>query len=786
MGHGGAIEPGEPLKAEDDNGEVMSRAHARRTGARLLTRTWLASALTILLSSLLLFLVQPILAKQILPWFGGSSSVWITCLLFFQVVLLLGYLYAHALTRKPRGKSALGIHVGLLLLSCLALPIIPSARWKPETVSDPTLQILLLLSVTIGLPYFLLASTSPLLQKWLSDTGSSGGSRVSIYRLFALSNVGSLIGLLAYPFAIEPYASAGTQARLWSAAYLVDVLLLTLSAWRMGLIRRVRAPASKAWEGTRPPIGTYAFWVASATLGCVLLLSVTNHITQNIASIPFLWIVPLSLYLSSFIVCFESPMGYRRRYWIAPVLVLTAAMAWGLVTRHAVLSIYIGVPLFCVGLFCGCILCHGELARSKPEPGYLTQFYLCLAGGGALGGVLVALVAPRVFSADWEAPLALVGLAFLGLYATIDEARDERGVRWLWGLIFGTVFAVFALSLTKGLPGTVGIAANDFADKVPVQARWTVGGLLAVAGVLLLWRRHLGAIAFAALLCTCAFAWNYYDFVRQDTRLMVRNFYGSLRVQVSSPGPLQVRRLMNGVILHGAQYTDPDKADLPTTYYGRESGIGRTLRGMHSSSGAIRVASVGLGTGTLAAYGKPGDVYRIYELNPEALRVAQTEFTFLRDTGAHTDVVLGDARLSLERELEAGLFVDPKNRFDVLSLDAFSSDAIPVHLLTREAFVLYAQVIKPDGVIAVHTSNRYLDLPPIVAAIAREAGFSAVLIEDRPTDEGALVDSDWVLVTRNSAFLARDPIGKDGLPIDLGPRMGVWDDQFNDLFHILK
>src|SRR6266478_8798397 len=412
----------------------------------------LAPALTILLSSFLLFLVQPILAKQILPWFGGSAGVWTICLVFFQLVLLLGYTYAQWLTRRRVGSRQFVLHTLLLLMSCLTLPIIPGSFWERGYGAEPALQIVGLLATTVGLPYLMLASTAPLLQRWLSSSARSPMQERSIYRLFALSNLGSLVGLLSYPFAIEPFATVRTQAWVWSSAYVLFVTCSISYAWR-----RRRLPdlpharmAGETGPEAPPSLGLYAYWIGCSALGSALLLSVTNQITQNVASIPLLWIVPLSMYLLSFVICFEGRSGrgwYQRRLWMTPAMLATGAMAWALFVDDANLSIYVALPVFTVGLFLGCVVCHGELARSKPNPDYLTHFYLSLATGGALGGLLVGVVAPQVFNGYWEMPLAVVGLAVLGVYCCSEEIAPRPRTSWAANFIFASLATALILLL---------------------------------------------------------------------------------------------------------------------------------------------------------------------------------------------------------------------------------------------------------------------------------------------------------------------------------------------------
>jgi hypothetical protein len=751
----------------------------------------LAPALTILLSSFLLFLVQPIIARQILPWFGGSASVWTICLVFFQLLLLLGYSYAHWLTRRGTSARQFLWHGALLLLSCLALPIIAGPSWKPVHDSQPALQILGLLAATVGLPYFLLASTAPLLQKWLSEATGGAGHRHSIYRLFALSNLGSLAGLLSYPFAIEPFTTLRVQAWVWSVAYLLYVGSLASYIWTRRLAREPRLgqnadhPAAVA----SPSTGLYAYWIACAALGSALLLSVTNQITQNVASIPLLWIVPLSIYLLSFVLCFEGRSGrgwYERRFWMTPALLATAAMAWALSANQANLSIYLALPLYATGLLLGCMVCHGELARSKPSPVYLTHFYLSLAAGGAVGGLLVGLLAPLVFDSYWELPLALLALAALGVHGWSQELRSLPKVTWIANVLIALPAAALVLLLLRAVPAAFAPHIPEWGQYASGDVRWGCTALLLMA-VTVLQRYDLSrAVALTALLCTLMLDWGYHHSLSTGTELMVRNFYGALRVQASTAGALHIRTLAHGVTVHGSQVLEAPQSEMPTTYYGESSGIGRTLLIKHMSGVPLRIGSIGLGAGTLAVYGQTGDVFRAYELNPTVVDIAHSQFSYLRDSKAKVEIVIGDARLSLERELAQGKFDRPEQRYDVLSVDAFSGDAIPVHLLTREAFASYARAITQEGVIAFHISNRYLDLAPVLEQNAHDAGFQAVLVADRPSDIGLLTSSDWVLVTRSTEFLRQPEIAAYSTPIV--PRRGLreWTDQFSNLFQILK
>jgi SAM-dependent methyltransferase len=705
--------------------------------------------------------------------------------LFFQVVLLCGYAYAHALTRWLSTRRQAFVHSTLLVLSLAVLPIVARPVWRPTGSADPTGHILLLLGATVGLPYFLLSSSGPLLQSWLAREDRSVSQQRTIYRLFALSNLGSLAGLLVFPFLIEPLVGTVDQARVWSVLYVLYVLGCALCAWRP---RREVAPQAWAPAGVAPRVASYARWIGCGALATALLVSITTHLAQNIASIPFLWVLPLSIYLLSFVVVFEGRGGrgwYSRRLLLVPAMLATATMAWAMVTRHGVLDIHISIPLFCVGLFIACCVCHGEVAASKPSERYLTHFYLSLAAGGAIGAVLVSLAAPRLFSYYWETSIALIVLALLITAACIAAARPIVWWRWLVAAVLGGALGVAVLVAGDQLPG---LSFEDLAKSwSDVALSWHIAALcaLAVLAFVLARLRLSLAVAIAALVCTTAYGWDFYRYMTDETDYMVRDFYGALRVKPVGSGETRSLRLIHGVILHGEQFVDPVRRRLATTYYSPTSGIGRTLGVLRGDGRPLHVGSIGLGTGTLAAYGRAGDEYQIYEIDPQVVSVAREHFHYLSDSAARIRIVLGDARLSLEDEVRAGVFNDPENRFDVLSVDAFSSDAIPVHLITREALEVYAHAIKPDGVIAFHVSNRYLDLAPVVAQISAAAGFESLEIDDSPDDLLTYSVTDWVLVTRNRAFLEDPGIAPFGHPVPELPGLRLWTDQFNNLFQIL-
>jgi SAM-dependent methyltransferase len=676
-------------------------------------------ALTILVSAFLLFQVQPVIARIILPWFGGSAAVWTTCLLFFQCVLLLGYAYSHWLYQKLRPRTQTLAHILLLAVSLAVLPLWPSASWKPTAAGDPTLRILLLLAANVGLPYFLLSTTGPLLQAWYARRYQGAIP----YRLYALSNAGSMFALVSYPVLFEPWLGTHHQALGWSWAYTVFVLLCAATAV-LTAKSSTQNPAHSTQDPeptTHNPSPTTFFWIALPACASILLLAITNHLSQNVAAIPFLWILPLSLYLLSFILCFESAGWYQRRVFLGLFAVSVGGMAYALSPEFQNNPIKIMIPFYAAGLFVCCMVCHGELARLKPHPSRLTSFYVMIALGGALGGVFVALIAPRVFSGFFELPLGLAACAFV------------------------------VLAVMRGDPES------------------DLGGA---------WKRPAPLVA-AILACVLA---GYVAFLirerQRDVRVMARNFYGGLKVvdATADDSDEPVRRLTHGTITHGEQYLDPKLAGRPTTYYGPNSGVGRAIR-QDQEAGPVRVGVIGLGTGTLAAYGRAGDYFRFYEINPLVLRLATTQFTFLKICKARLEVALGDARLSLERE-------QPEN-FDVLAVDAFSSDAIPVHLLTREAFVLYFRHLKPGGVLAVHVSNKHLDLTPVVklAADSLEKDARLVDTEDEAND---VFGSTWVLVTANRAFFDKALLRTAAVAVPRSGRVRMWTDDYSNLFRILK
>lgn len=666
---------------------------------------------TVFLSAFLLFSVEPLIAKKILPWFGGSAAVWSVCLVFFQAVLLLGYIYARFLAWMPPARQPL-VHGAVLALSLSALPLGPRASWQAGALAHPTWSVLALLSASVGLPFFALSSTSPLLQSWSSRDGSKNP-----YRLFALSNLASLAALLTYPFLIEPSLNLNIQSVSWSCGYGLFILLCAAVAWRSRKDRDRREAIAVVSQ--QPAWSSILIWFALAACGSMLLLSITNHISENVAAVPLLWVLPLATYLLTFVLTFDSARLYNRPLFLRLLAMALGVMAYALYDIRFVEILQVALPVFLVGLFSCCMFCHGELHRLRPEREHLTSFYVAISAGGAAGAIFVGLIAPQIFTGIYELPVALILTAGLALALTWKPAAPiEAGALWMQRLLWMAVSA---------------------AMMVVFQANVSQYG--------------------------------------KDTLFMQRSFYGALRV-VQSPhaGLRQTRTLFHGAITHGAQFVLPPMRFRPTTYYGPDSGIGIVLRECFPAP--KRVGIVGLGVGTLAAYGQPGDTFRFYEINPQVVDAAESLFTYLRETPAKVEIAVGDARVSLQQ--------DKTPPFDVLAVDAFSGDAIPVHLLTIEAMRLYRAHLKPDGALAFHISNDYLDLAPVVRDLAQAVGYRAIVVHSHSDEDSMILPADWVLVTNNPEVLNNSAVQMRAERIVPRSGLRLWTDNFNNLFQVLK
>jgi hypothetical protein len=897
------------------------------------------SAATILVSAFLLFQVQPVISKKILPWFGGSPAVWTTCVLFFQLVLLGGYAYAHVLTHSVQARWQGIVHLVIVILACVMLPIVPGTGWKPTDGDIPAMRILMLLTAVVGVPYFVLSTTGPLVQAWFARLYPGR----SPYRLYSLSNIGSLAALLTYPFFVETTLRVDTQGYVWSLAFVVFAALigiLALNLWRAdkleladsrpappvtaaeGLVAKrpgsyssagsYTSPGPKKPDPDAPPrVGLRLSWLGLAALASLALLAITNHLCQDIAVVPFMWVIPLSLYLLSFIICFDNERWYLRKtfgaftilmilwltgvkeysdvnsameypqkfvrvllegppappehtdpdteppprptfnervqqarpYYSSPFsrssdavfdgigwvvkqvndglnyitrdrsqvklesgetfasldknkdgkLVkeevpdppLTSLVQWdadsdGEVTESEFNRkagkreprfnlafevdtydfkehVFAAATAYMLALFGICMVCHGELVKSKPQPKYLTSFYLSISAGGALGGLFVALICPLIFKTHFELSIALVGSFVVAWLAIFNDGKES----WLKGREALQWVLVIILALT-----TLVVMQGNRED-IEVHR---VAHLLPKS-----WQARLTK-------------WKLLSAVDEDLIAIERNFYGT--VTVSKMGneeddPLNAgKALYNGRIWHGFQFTDPSRELEPSTYYVTGTGAALAVQENPRRDQGLRVAVIGLGSGSMAAHARAGDVFKFYEIDPKVLKVAKEQFTYLTKSPAHPEVVMGDARLSLDRE--------PDQNYDVIHLDAFSGDAIPAHLLTDEAFALYERHLRKDeetkmpiGIVVVHISNRYLNLEPVVAAIARKYDYDTLSVHK--TEDGGPTDtaSDWVIVTKDKEFLNK--IRDRGIGEPLKPKTELlWTDQYTALYWIMK
>ena len=688
---------------------------AQRGSSRGLT---VAFFVTVFWSAFLLFQVQPLFGKFILPWFGGSPAVWTTCMLVFQVLLLAGYTYAHLMTQYLTLRQQGILHAALLFVALMTLPITPDPSWKPTNGDWPALKIILLTLASMGLPYFMLSSTGPLVQSWYCQTHEGQ----SPYRLYSLSNAGSLLALLSYPFVMEPLFANATQSSLWSCLFAGFAVLCSGCAvvmWR-------RVPDEGADRGAAPPLNAEQvrptaaliwLWFGLAMIPSILLLATTNQVCLDTAVIPFLWVLPLALYLLTFILCFDSDRWYSRRpYGFAAAIFVLIAIYLG----HQGPRIWL--PLQIVGyfsaMFCCCMVCHGELVSLKPHPRSLTAFYLTISAGGAAGGLFVGLAAPLLFKAYYELDFGFIGFAVMYICVMLHKDAIRLPLpKWAQPALVPLILGMFIVVLSL--------------------------------------RRQTGP----------------------DCIAVVRNFYGVLRVE-SRPNAqtdLSLLVLFHGGIEHGSQFVSPQKRGIPTTYYSESSGVGQLMQGLRPGQ-PKHVGVVGLGVGTLTAYGKTEDRFRVYEIDSDVVALARAHFWFLEDCPADVTIVTGDARLSLEFEAP--------QQFDVLVLDAFSGDAIPVHLLTREAIDIYLKHLKPDGVLAFHISNLSFDLHPILVGLSDQLGLSHVIRNSDWAPEHAGLPAQWAILARQPEILA-DSIGLEPNAV-LTRKPIVWSDGRNNLFEVLR
>lgn len=685
-------------------------------------------ALVIFVSAFLIFLVQPLIAKQILPWFGGSAAVWGTCLLFFQSALLAGYAYADAINRWLSLKRQVILHSSLLVLAALTMPIIAADHWRPTGEEEPISRILGLLLATIGLPYFLLATTTPLIGAWYWRRYAASAP----YRLFALSNFASLLALLGFPFLIEPVFGNRETALLWSGLFGVFAILCIALGWTTLKTAQssfdvsttkpsqdddaVSAANTSApgTDNSRITMPRWLLWVGLSAIGSSMLLGVSSHLTQNISSAPLLWVVPLALYLITFIISFDHPRWYARWFFMPLAAVVLPLMAW----LSDSLELSVVTPVYAAGLFLVCMVCHGELARHKPHPIKLTAFYLSISLGGALGSLVMAVLAPMWLDGYYE------------LYGALTAA------------------AAIALFFTLG---------------AKVWQQWAVRG-----------------VAVMIVAATAGLSWVSIREYNRNVRFMERDFYGVVRTRDNDLGS-EFRSMIHGAISHGGQLLDEPLQMTASSYFGPTSGYGRLFASLPANT-PRRVGIVGLGAGALAVYAQPGDEWVFYEISPAMVRAARAEFTFLSKMTAPHEIVIGDGRLALDRE-------SPR-QFDVLALDAFSGDSIPTHLITKEAMEIYMKHLKPDGVIVFQATNRFVDLMPVARNLADAFGLSLALISDHPEHSDGpgywLASTDQIIMTRNQKLLQSKAIEEVAQEIPKKPGLPIFTDDYINLLKILK
>jgi hypothetical protein len=736
-------------------------------------------SLSIFLSAFLLFQIQPMIGKVILPWFGGTPAVWSTVMLFFQVLLTGGYAYAYWLMSRAKKQTA--IHVSLIAVAALVMvylslvwtsPITADASWKPDDVSAPILDIFKLLIVSVGLPYFILASNGPLIQAWFSRIFPER----SYARLYAISNVGSLLGLLAYPILVEPNLSLRSQGWVWSIGFVVFGALAVWIAIQNGRAAPLAKPNSDSTPSSiRPSSALLFMWIALAATASLFLLSVTNQISQEVAVIPFLWVLPLAIYLLSVILTFSGESGYKRRFYSILVIITTALTLFVMLNATA-LHVYWQILAYCSLLFAACMLCHGELYILRPRADHLTTYYLMVSIGGALGGLFVSLIAPLIFNGYWE--------FFVGLAMTIAIVMSLRGAyraeRSEWKSSADEA-QMKGSPMREETSSQHGVASSPSVSIRPSQQTLRATQPAGTRNDIVARSRFIFFV-FGLVTVMLVLVGSFFS----GELVAERNFYGVIRVRTDLVGdpPRPAYLMAHGITVHGLQFIGADR-DLPTTYYVKDGGAGLAILNHPRYGQNLRVGMLGVGAGTLAIYGQPGDAYRLYEINPVVTDLAQGRggyFSFVRDSQADVTMVLGDARISLERELAE----NGSQEFDVLALDTFSSDSIPVHLVTREAMGLYLEHLAPDGIIAAHITNLHLDLQPVFWGLAEYYGLSMVRLEYKGDNNGGYA-SHWILLARDPALLLVPAIQDHAVDLSgYSTDLKLWTDDYSNLFQILK
>ena len=772
-------------------------------------------ALSIFLSAFLLFLVQPMIAKMVLPLLGGTPAVWNTCMLFFQVMLLAGYGYVHVLTRRFSIRQQVSVHLLLLCAPLLLLPIGVATHWMGLDPDYPIAWLLGLLTLSVGLPFFVLSTTAPLLQKWFSSLEHA--SARDPYFLYAASNVGSMLALLGYPVMIEPYFPLKSeqwlsQSWMWSLGYAGLLTLVSVCGWMVRrpsphpeVTVRKNVPVGQAAIVDSPPSSsTYLRWIALAFIPSSLMLGATAYITLNIAAIPLLWVIPLALYLLSFILVFDKwPSAvHRAMVVIMPLAILLIVLS--LMPSGVTVRFWLVILLHLATLFVVALVCHGELARSRPPITHLTIFYLLMSVGGALGGIFNALIAPVVFSSLVEYQLVLV-LAVLILpqlneHAAAQEGRGKWADFWTGGGVRSDVAWVFGLGLVtlglvwlsastgQGSPVLASLSPSLFqgiesvSRLVDVSSKQLVALIACGLPLLLCYGCVARPLRFSLGLGAILFAASYAVALHDDVVLhQERTFFGVVKVERNEEKTRH--KLLHGTTSHGTQNLDPDHRDEPLSYYHRSGPIGQAFASWQGPTAKTQIAVIGLGTGSLASYIQSGQALTFYEIDPAVVRIAQSPryFTYYESAqqrGAALHVILGDARVKLAEA--------PDHRYDLIVLDAFSSDAIPVHLITQEALTMYLSKLTDDGVVALHISNRYLGLEPVLGNLAKALSLVGLKQFDDEGDKKfpGKSSSDWALLARRQEALGSLVNDSRWTPLKQDARVGVWTDDFSNVLRV--
>ncbi|HEX2722705.1 MAG TPA: fused MFS/spermidine synthase [Gemmatimonadaceae bacterium] len=723
-------------------------------------------ALTTLASAFLLFWIEPLFAKMVLPLLGGSPAVWNTCLMYFQGMLLLGYLYAHLTSRWLDARRQAWLHAALLVLAVLCLPVGVPAGWTPPASSTVVPWLIGLLTVAVGAPFMLLSATAPLVQRWLTSTDHSAAQNP--YLLYAASNAGSLIGLLGFPFLMEPNLRLSQQASLWGIGFVVAIGLAVLCAFYVS--RRSRAPihatvAPLDDSSASPTIGDRIQWLALAFVPSSLLLGVTTYISTDVAAVPLLWVVPLALYLITFIIVFGRSGGEPGRaiglLHAALLASVILVMFWG-----RGISLRTRILLHLAVFFTTALVLHGRLAAARPRPRYLTEFYLWMALGGALGGAFNAIAAPLLFKTIAEYQLVLIGGSFL---------------RPSWRSHFRDMLGELRLTPVSVIPALLvgGVSWLGLADSsLPGISGRLLVSIIAAAVMILL---SDDAVRFGASIVSIFLVSQLLLQRYEKDLFQARSFFGAYRVE-KAYGP--THRLVHGTTTHGAQFQDSARRRIPVTYYHRNGPVGQAFAALSSRLDGRSIGAVGLGAGTVLCYSRRGQEWTFFEIDPLVRQISGNPryFSYLGECEVRPRIVIGDARLTLARE--------PSGKFSVLIVDAFSSDAIPVHLLTREAFSVYRRVLDDHGVLMVHISNKHLNLKPVVAALAKDAGLLSLLGEHDPDpgEEAKDLDypSDWVVLARRRDDFGALAADSSWTALTARPDFPVWNDDYSNIVRVIK